>query len=220
MSCYFKIEFINLSFIFKFFIKLLSKDFKIEFLKSFYEYTCTKTTNLSVFKIDLMTQPLPHLNNSNRTKSKPNLLASVKSYEKDNRRNEARMIDLENEKNGSINISMSTKIECVKSLSTKADKGRFETWKSKIEKERVNEKTSLLKKTEEKAEFTDYPVMKCLCFPLLIIFRITIPKPTKYCFFFTFGLAIAWISALTYLCVWMVTVIGRLSPVRSCDLTN
>ena len=49
---------------------------------------------------------------------------------------------------------------------------------------------------------------KYFLFPLTIIFKISLPKPTRCSFMFTFGLSIVWIGALTYLSVWMVTIIG------------
>ena len=50
---------------------------------------------------------------------------------------------------------------------------------------------------------------KYFLFPLTLLFRITLPKPTKCSFMFTFTLSVVWIGALTYVCVWMVTIIGR-----------
>lgn len=52
---------------------------------------------------------------------------------------------------------------------------------------------------------------KCLMFPVNLLFRVTLPKPTKFCFFMTFIISVLWIGALTYVCVWMVTIIGNKS---------
>lgn len=53
-------------------------------------------------------------------------------------------------------------------------------------------------------------LMKVLMFPALILFKITLPKATKYCFIFTFIVSILWISVLTYAAVWLVQIIGML----------
>lgn len=50
--------------------------------------------------------------------------------------------------------------------------------------------------------------IKVLMFPALLLFKITLPKPTKYCFILTFIISIVWISGLTYISVWMVNIIG------------
>ena len=50
--------------------------------------------------------------------------------------------------------------------------------------------------------------VKWLLFPACLIFKLTIPKPTKCCFLITFLMSIIWISILTYLAVWMVVIIG------------
>lgn len=51
-------------------------------------------------------------------------------------------------------------------------------------------------------------LMKVLMFPALILFKITLPKATKYCFILTFIVSILWISVLTYAAVWLVQIIG------------
>ncbi|OTF83052.1 hypothetical protein BLA29_003000 [Euroglyphus maynei] len=50
--------------------------------------------------------------------------------------------------------------------------------------------------------------MKIIMYPVQFIFRWTIPKPMGYWFIATFIISIFWIILLTYLSVWMVTVIG------------
>ena len=50
---------------------------------------------------------------------------------------------------------------------------------------------------------------KYFLFPLTLLFKITLPKPTRCSFMFTFCISIIWIGALTYVCVWMVTIIGK-----------
>ncbi len=52
-------------------------------------------------------------------------------------------------------------------------------------------------------------LMKVLMFPALILFKITLPKATKYCFILTFIVSILWISVLTYAAVWLVQIIGK-----------
>lgn len=51
-------------------------------------------------------------------------------------------------------------------------------------------------------------LMKILLYPVQFIFRWTIPKPIGYWFITTFIISIFWIILLTYLSVWMVTIIG------------
>lgn len=51
--------------------------------------------------------------------------------------------------------------------------------------------------------------LKIIMFPMLIIFKLTLPKATRYCFFLTFIVSIAWISVLTYLCVCLTVIIGE-----------
>ena len=51
---------------------------------------------------------------------------------------------------------------------------------------------------------------KVLMFPAMLVFKLTLPKPTKYCFVLTFAISIVWISVLTYAAVWLVTIIGML----------
>lgn len=51
--------------------------------------------------------------------------------------------------------------------------------------------------------------IKYLLLPMTILFKITLPKPTKFLFIITFGMSVVWIGLLTYICVWMVTIIGK-----------
>ena len=51
--------------------------------------------------------------------------------------------------------------------------------------------------------------IKYLLLPMTILFKITLPKPTKLLFIITFGMSVVWIGLLTYICVWMVTIIGK-----------
>lgn len=51
--------------------------------------------------------------------------------------------------------------------------------------------------------------MKIIMYPVQFIFRWTIPKPMGYWFIATFIISIFWIILLTYLSVWMVTIIGN-----------
>ena len=65
---------------------------------------------------------------------------------------------------------------------------------------------------EEEEDEDDWTDNNCFCkwflMPLKLLFKITVPKPTKYCFAITFTVSIIWIVGLTYLSVWMVTTIG------------
>jgi len=58
-------------------------------------------------------------------------------------------------------------------------------------------------------DWTDSCFMRYLLLPMIILFKITLPKPTKYCFVMTFIMSIVWIALLTYVTVWMVTLIGE-----------
>ncbi|XP_054157140.1 sodium/potassium/calcium exchanger 3-like [Oppia nitens] len=51
-------------------------------------------------------------------------------------------------------------------------------------------------------------VCKWMLMPMTLLLMITLPKPTKWCFILTFTISVVWIGALTYVCVWMVTIIG------------
>jgi len=58
-------------------------------------------------------------------------------------------------------------------------------------------------------DWTDTCFMTYLLLPMKILFKITLPKPTKYCFVITFIMSVVWIALLTYVTVWMVTLIGE-----------
>lgn len=61
---------------------------------------------------------------------------------------------------------------------------------------------------EEDNWIESYRWTKYLMFPVLLAFKLTLPKATKYCFAMTFIMSIVWISLLTYVAVWLVTIIG------------
>lgn len=65
---------------------------------------------------------------------------------------------------------------------------------------------------DEDEDEDDWTDNNCFCkwflMPLKLLFKLTVPKPTKYCFAITFTVSIIWIVGLTYLSVWMVTTIG------------
>lgn len=52
--------------------------------------------------------------------------------------------------------------------------------------------------------------VKWLMFPVTLLYKITIPKPTGCCFPITFVMSIFYISVLTYLAVWIVNTIGKI----------
>jgi hypothetical protein len=58
-------------------------------------------------------------------------------------------------------------------------------------------------------DWTDSCFMRYLLLPMKILFKITLPKPTKYCFVITFIMSVVWIALLTYVTVWMVTLVGQ-----------
>ncbi|KAF7493507.1 Sodium/potassium/calcium exchanger 3 [Sarcoptes scabiei] len=60
----------------------------------------------------------------------------------------------------------------------------------------------------EMTDWADYPLIQILLIPFKIIFFITLPKPTRFCFVITFVCSICWIACLTYFIVWMVTLVG------------
>ena len=51
-------------------------------------------------------------------------------------------------------------------------------------------------------------LLKILMFPIVLLIKMTVPKPNKFNYFLTFIISIFWISGFTYLSVWLVTVIG------------
>lgn len=57
-------------------------------------------------------------------------------------------------------------------------------------------------------DWSDNTIIKFLLFPFTLIFLITLPKPTRFCFVMTFVCSIVWIASLTYFIVWMVTLVG------------
>lgn len=77
----------------------------------------------------------------------------------------------------------------------------------------LNARKRLSSISEEEIEETwvdSSPILKWVMMPIMLLFKITIPKPTSCCFMITFIISIIWISALTYLTVWMCTIIGEL----------
>ena len=56
--------------------------------------------------------------------------------------------------------------------------------------------------------WVDNTIIKLLMLPFWLPICLTLPKPSKYCFVLTFMSSIIWIAGLTYLIVWMVTVVG------------
>jgi hypothetical protein len=62
---------------------------------------------------------------------------------------------------------------------------------------------------EEKDWIEGNCFFKYLLFPLNLLFKLTLPKPNKFCFVITFTMSVVWIGSLTYVCVWMVTIIGK-----------
>lgn len=58
-------------------------------------------------------------------------------------------------------------------------------------------------------DWTDNSFIQFILFPFRILFFLTLPKPSRFCFVITFGSSIIWIAFLTYFIVWMVTLIGQ-----------
>lgn len=52
-------------------------------------------------------------------------------------------------------------------------------------------------------------LLKIICFPIVLLIKLTVPKPNKHNFFLTFIISILWISVFTYCAVWLVTIIGK-----------
>lgn len=59
------------------------------------------------------------------------------------------------------------------------------------------------------SDWTDNIILKIILFPFTMLFCLTLPKPSQFCFVFTFLSSILWIAFLTYLIVWMVTLVGK-----------
>nr|XP_027194883.1 sodium/potassium/calcium exchanger 5-like [Dermatophagoides pteronyssinus] len=57
-------------------------------------------------------------------------------------------------------------------------------------------------------DWSSHPFIRFILIPFKIIFFITLPKPTRFCFVITFVSSIIWIACLTYFIVWMVTLVG------------
>lgn len=54
-----------------------------------------------------------------------------------------------------------------------------------------------------------HTLLKIVCFPVVLLIKLTVPKPNKHNFFLTFIISILWISVFTYCAVWLVTIIGE-----------
>ena len=80
---------------------------------------------------------------------------------------------------------------------------------NKIEDDHSNDDSIDKDDDEDEDDWTDNNCFcKWLSMPLKLLFKVTVPKPTKYCFVITFTVSIIWVIGLTYLSVWMVTTIG------------
>ncbi|CAG2100284.1 unnamed protein product [Medioppia subpectinata] len=66
----------------------------------------------------------------------------------------------------------------------------------------------VVKPEEDDSEWTDHWIIKTILLPMNILFILTLPKATKFCFVITFIMSIVWIAVLTYVAVWMTTVVG------------
>lgn len=63
---------------------------------------------------------------------------------------------------------------------------------------------------EDETDWIDNNIFcKWFLMPLVLVFKITLPKATRCSYIFTFAISIIWIGILTYLSVWMVTIIGN-----------
>lgn len=51
-------------------------------------------------------------------------------------------------------------------------------------------------------------LLKIVCMPIVLLIKLTVPKPNKHNYFLTFIISILWISGFTYMAVWLVTIIG------------
>lgn len=58
-------------------------------------------------------------------------------------------------------------------------------------------------------DWSDNTLIKVIMFPFTLVFFLTLPKPTRYCFVLTFISSICWIACLSYFIVWMVTLVGQ-----------
>lgn len=72
-----------------------------------------------------------------------------------------------------------------------------------------NEDCESYENMEIDTDWSDNIVIKVIMFPFTIIFFLTLPKPTQYCFVLTFISSICWIACITYFIVWMVTLVGK-----------
>lgn len=81
---------------------------------------------------------------------------------------------------------------------------------NKIEDDHSNDDS--IDKDDDDDDEDDWTANNCFCkwlsMPLKLLFKVTVPKPTKYCFVMTFTVSIIWVIGLTYLSVWMVATIG------------
>ena len=92
-------------------------------------------------------------------------------------------------------------------------------YQEKTETARPNQETSPAQHEEEPKSPFEVPkgclqiFSWCLTLPALLLFYVTIPDCRKKAWArwypLTFLLALVWIGGLTYLLVWMVTVIGK-----------
>ena len=76
------------------------------------------------------------------------------------------------------------------------------------------EEEKVHQKEQEIEDWMDNWVMKIILFPFTVLFTITLPKPTKSCYIITFIMSIVWIAVLTYVVVWMTTIVGK-NPIET-----
>ena len=81
---------------------------------------------------------------------------------------------------------------------------------NKIEDDHLNDDSN--DEDDDDDDDDDWTYNNCFCkwisMPLRLLFKVTVPRPTKCCFAISFTVSIMWIIGLTYLSVWMVTTIG------------
>ena len=59
------------------------------------------------------------------------------------------------------------------------------------------------------SDWTDNMFFKIILFPFRVCFWITLPRPSQYTFVLTFLSSVIWIALLSYVIVWMVTILCK-----------
>lgn len=81
--------------------------------------------------------------------------------------------------------------------------------RNSLEKGQNFELEEMNQQLREMANFiVDTGCIYSILFPFILLMKVTIPKPNSQCFVVTFIMSTLWIAGLTYVILWMVSLIG------------